>query len=48
MNLDTLFFVTLWAWMRAHPGADCDEFIAATARAVRLIEAEKDLARRAT
>lgn len=23
---DTLFFVALWSWMRAHPGCEFDEF----------------------
>lgn len=26
MNPESLFFVALWSWMRAHPDCDFDEF----------------------
>lgn len=29
---DILFFVALWAWMRAHPDCDFDEFTRAISR----------------
>ena len=31
-NADTLFFVALWAWMRAHHDGDFDSFSAAMGR----------------
>lgn len=31
-NLDSLFFVALWAWMRAHPDCTYDEFNRAISR----------------
>lgn len=33
-NLDSLFFVALWAWMRAHPDCDFDEFNGAISRII--------------
>lgn len=33
-NLDSLFFVALWAWMRAHPDCDFDEFNGAIRRII--------------
>lgn len=36
MNQFSLFLVALWAWMRAHPDANFDEFSAAAARIGRL------------
>ncbi len=34
MNPDSLFFVALWAWMRAHPDCDFDEFNRAISRII--------------
>ena len=34
MNPDSLFFVALWAWMRAHPDCEFDEFNAAISRII--------------
>lgn len=33
-NLDSLFFVALWAWMRAHPNCQFDEFNQAISRII--------------
>lgn len=39
-QLDSLFFISLWAWMRAHPDCEFDEFSRAISRIIaRLAQA---------
>lgn len=39
MNQFSLFLVAIWAWMRANPDCDFDEFDAAATRALDLLAA---------
>lgn len=37
--IDSLFFIALWAWMRAHPTCTFDEFNAAISRIIERLAA---------